>query len=500
MVAIAGAFCLDRFEASRDDATAQDDGRDESVARSVAGVLPWQVQDNATAAAACAAAGKRLCADDEWRLACRGVDDTDYPYGDSYQPTTCNGIDAFGRASFHLAATGSFERCGNGWGAYDLSGNLWEHVAGGDDMHVRGGAYNCSDSAALHRCDYVPGSWTPSARGFRCCADGVAAADAGSGEAGRVDAALRDAADGGAEDAGGCVALDGSSVEQPMVDSALADAPRQDSARLDAGDLDDNAAPDLVSPDGAGEDLRGQREDASSCNGGEDRGCACPDDMVAWGAICVDRHEASRADATATGQGTATGRAYSRPGVVPWYVSSMSAQVHASYEAACQAAGKRLCRSDEWLDLCTGGGATIYATGDVFEPARCNSVETYCQECCDILGNVSSCPTGSNCGYSSSLTSSYTPETCGLDQPYSLESCHVCYRVMPTGAFASCGSAAGALDVNGNVWEVVTTPAGGYEVRGGAFNCGSPATRFRCEFNATWSALYAGFRCCRDRR
>jgi len=42
-------------------------------------------------------------------------------------------------------------------------------VAGGSDMTVRGGAFNCNDSAALHKCAYVPGNWTPSARGFRCC-------------------------------------------------------------------------------------------------------------------------------------------------------------------------------------------------------------------------------------------------------------------------------------------------------------------------------------------
>ena len=73
---------------------------------------------------------------------------------------------------------------------------------------------------------------------------------------------------------------------------------------------------------------------------------------------------------------------------------------------------------------------------------------------------------------------------------------------MPTGAFPKCTNGSGLYDVNGNVWEVVPVPTDqdsrGYQVRGGAFNCGSPSYRFECGFNATWSDLYAGFRCCRE--
>jgi hypothetical protein len=51
-----------------------------------------------------------------------------------------------------------------------MNGNVWEvvHSTDGQD-HFRGGAYNCLDSEALHRCDY-DATWGPSARGFRCCA------------------------------------------------------------------------------------------------------------------------------------------------------------------------------------------------------------------------------------------------------------------------------------------------------------------------------------------
>ena len=173
MVAIDNAYCMDVYEASKPDATATAEGVDESMATSRFGVMPWKIGNhNDKAQAACVAAGKRLCTANEWEFACRGANDTTYGYGDTYQPKTCNGIDTFGLSSFHLMTTGAFENCHNGWGVYDLSGNLWEHTADGSALTVRGGAYNCADSQNNHRCAYVPNTWTPLALGFRCCADG----------------------------------------------------------------------------------------------------------------------------------------------------------------------------------------------------------------------------------------------------------------------------------------------------------------------------------------
>lgn len=170
MVAVNSLFCIDRYEASRPDATADSQGVDNSMAQSKPGVLPWEVgEDNATAAAACEGAGKRLCTAFEWELTCRGPDASTYGYGDSYQPETCNGIDTFGRQGMTLLPTGSLAGCIGSSGAYDVNGNLWEHVADGDGTTVRGGAYNCIDSMSLHRCDYIPRTWVPSALGFRCC-------------------------------------------------------------------------------------------------------------------------------------------------------------------------------------------------------------------------------------------------------------------------------------------------------------------------------------------
>jgi hypothetical protein len=99
------------------DATADKTGSDGSRAVSVVGVFPWQVLDNATAASACSAAGKRLCTAEEWRSACQGPERTAYAYGDSYDPGVCNGIDAFRPAGLppgpHRRLPGLHERLGH---------------------------------------------------------------------------------------------------------------------------------------------------------------------------------------------------------------------------------------------------------------------------------------------------------------------------------------------------------------------------------------------------
>ncbi len=173
MVAICG-YCMDIYEASRKDASETNSGRDDSVAQSRQGVLPWLNMTHDEARAACVAAGKRLCTRKEWVKACRGPNDTEYPYGDAYQTETCNGIDTFGRGNQHLMPIGSFPDCTNGYGIFDISGNAWEID---EDMPnlVHGGAYNCIDSRRLHQCSY--NATSPSAPatnvGFRCCSDGV---------------------------------------------------------------------------------------------------------------------------------------------------------------------------------------------------------------------------------------------------------------------------------------------------------------------------------------
>jgi len=169
MVPVENVYCIDIYEASRPDATEDDEGVDDSVAVSKKDVMPWEVEDNQEAEAACEAAGKRLCSPEEWEFACKGPDDTVYAYGDEYEPKTCNGIDTFEGGGFHLTPTGAFPDCTNEFGVYDMNGNLWEHTLNGDGTTIRGGAYNCGNSKKFQRCDYIPRQWSPLAQGFRCC-------------------------------------------------------------------------------------------------------------------------------------------------------------------------------------------------------------------------------------------------------------------------------------------------------------------------------------------
>lgn len=204
MVAIGGEFCIDVYEASRTDATDAREGTDSSRAVSSADVRPWMLTndldksfpENVRALRACEAAGKTLCTENMWFRVCRGPQELVYAYADDYDPVICNGIDKYCNcgpgsvcegndpcpfphcytpcgARFIVDPTGTNTDCTNENGIYDINGNLWEHIKGGDGMRIRGGAFNCLDSEKLHRCDYIPAVWTPSARGFRCCSLGM---------------------------------------------------------------------------------------------------------------------------------------------------------------------------------------------------------------------------------------------------------------------------------------------------------------------------------------
>lgn len=196
MVPIENQFCIDSFEASRPDASETSAGSLSTTAQSVPNVMPWQVFSNEEALTACQAAGKTLCTERQWYLACSGSKPQVYSYGNTYSATKCNGIDTYCwcgagtackdkdpcpyphcfdtcGAGFRLEPCGVFSSCTNAYGVFDINGNLWEHVLFGDGTRVRGGAYNCMDSEQLHRCDYVPGDWEPSRQGFRCCSLGL---------------------------------------------------------------------------------------------------------------------------------------------------------------------------------------------------------------------------------------------------------------------------------------------------------------------------------------
>jgi hypothetical protein len=207
MAPVLGRFCVDRYEASLEEKTTAglsphspydvpERGK-VYVARSVAGVVPQAYVSAEVAGAACRAAGKRLCAAVEWRLACGGTQGTAYPYGPIRQKGACNDAGVAPMMVLHrdkqktgfdvpsmndprlnqlantVAKTGAFAACVNDVGAFDMVGNLHEWTADPNGT-FQGGYYldthehgdGCAYRTIAHGASYHDYS-----TGFRCCKD-----------------------------------------------------------------------------------------------------------------------------------------------------------------------------------------------------------------------------------------------------------------------------------------------------------------------------------------
>jgi formylglycine-generating enzyme required for sulfatase activity len=190
----APSFCVDRYEASiaRGDLgnvnqSANGDGTTTAVAQSVRFTQPVSGVSWFQANAACMNAKKRLCTADEWAAACSGDNDTTYPYGDAYDPAICNGYEATRFATVQTGAMilpvtqadGTIEAhgCVSQYGAYDISGNVWEWNATsyfqGMRRGIAGGSYRSNKSGL--RCvtqdSHAPPAENDATYGFRCCLD-----------------------------------------------------------------------------------------------------------------------------------------------------------------------------------------------------------------------------------------------------------------------------------------------------------------------------------------
>jgi formylglycine-generating enzyme len=164
---------------------------------SAAGAVPSGYTNGLQAAEACRVAGKRLCTEGEWRTACRGDAQTQFPYGSLYRQDACNVFREahpsqllHGNASLYhddprlnalaadsaplLRATGATAGCGSRWGndaIWDMVGNLDEWVADPEGTFL-GGFYSratrqgCDARIGGHPIDYFDYSL-----GVRCCKD-----------------------------------------------------------------------------------------------------------------------------------------------------------------------------------------------------------------------------------------------------------------------------------------------------------------------------------------
>lgn len=156
-------FCIDPYEIS--------ETGDGFV--SIPGEIPRIGVQHDDASNACEAVGKRLCTRVQWQAACRGPDNFNYPYGDSYQDNICNGNrDAVG-------ITGEFDDCESGYlGIFDMSGNACEWTTYCEHevlatCHAVGGSALSSNVADRLSCQgflQVPVTTSPPPDvGFRCC-------------------------------------------------------------------------------------------------------------------------------------------------------------------------------------------------------------------------------------------------------------------------------------------------------------------------------------------
>ncbi|MBL9018640.1 MAG: SUMF1/EgtB/PvdO family nonheme iron enzyme [Myxococcales bacterium] len=190
-------FCIDRHEASLEGASPYwNPGATPPRARSLANAVPQGYISGRQAAAACAAAGKRLCTDAEWQRACRGPANTTYPYGNTRMPGVCNdarsqhpaveyfmttdpsiysklGHPCLNQLPASLDRTGTNPGCVTAEGVFDMMGNLheWTSAPAGT---FRGGFYvdtMINGNGCLYATTAHDTGHSDYSTGFRCCAD-----------------------------------------------------------------------------------------------------------------------------------------------------------------------------------------------------------------------------------------------------------------------------------------------------------------------------------------
>jgi sulfatase modifying factor 1 len=205
MASVGARFCVDRWEASLIEMTAEGESPfspyespDGHVVRATtgAGLVPQGYVSRDQADLACRGSRKRLCNEDEWERACKGDPPHVFPYGDLREKGACNDLGTSPLHVFYpeapetyapkpmndprlnqqphtLALAGSFARCTNAFGVFDMVGNLHEWVMsprptfrGGyyQDTHQNGDG--CAYRTTAHMASYHDYS-----TGFRCCAD-----------------------------------------------------------------------------------------------------------------------------------------------------------------------------------------------------------------------------------------------------------------------------------------------------------------------------------------
>ncbi len=215
----------------------------------------------------------------------------------------------------------------------------------------------------------------------------------------------------------------------------------------------------------------------STCTFAADTGeGSCPTGMARLGTFCIDRWEGRLQD-HAPYDVPLAGIAQTAPLVVPQaYISADVA------EAACQAVGKRLCTSPEWLRACRGPAPheTAFPYGDAYVPGACNEG----REVHPVIELF-----GGNADWSALQMND--PRLNQLPNSLAL-----------TGSRAACMTPEGVFDLHGNLHEWVADSEGTFR---GGFYVDAEINGRGCSYRTTahgrsYHDYSTGFRCCTDTR
>ncbi len=211
MASVDDLYCIDRYEASLVELT--EDGLElpwphylpveGHVVRAVSekGVKPQGYISEKQSIEACGRSGKRLCKPSEWRKACKGPENLRYGYGNEDEAKRCNNYglspvtrfwgmsgDLSVQANWDnrrmnapelnqmgqtLSGTGDHDDCSNGYGVYDMVGNIHEWVDDPEGTFL-GGYFQdtkLNGEGCNYRTDAHAAWYHDYSTGFRCCGD-----------------------------------------------------------------------------------------------------------------------------------------------------------------------------------------------------------------------------------------------------------------------------------------------------------------------------------------
>jgi sulfatase modifying factor 1 len=182
-------FCMDRFEYPN-----------------LPGEKPLVMKSWLEARVVCTSAGKRLCNDSEWTLACEGPERLPYPYGLSRDATACNidkppisvheedlrnlaRRDAETKRLWQGEPSGARDRCKSAFGVQDMTGNVDEWVVNEKGKPHKSALKGGYWSWVRARCRPLTDGHAEDFRyyqiGFRCCSDAPIAAEPATASASR---------------------------------------------------------------------------------------------------------------------------------------------------------------------------------------------------------------------------------------------------------------------------------------------------------------------------